>query len=146
MSAIVSLLRVMTYRDAEAITLEVGKVPALRRRGQVEGLAMPALEVRMLEEFVIPVVDGKQLEQGPVMVSFTDADGTMYPATVERAPGGIRAIVKKPVPPKKAAPPPPPAPPASQPAREGVAVAPPVTIEKPNCTTAADSADERYRL
>ncbi len=29
---IVSLLRVMTLRDAEAITLEAGKVPSLRRR------------------------------------------------------------------------------------------------------------------
>ena len=50
MSAIVSLLRVMTYRDAEAITLEAGKVPALRRKGQIEALAMPALDAHMLEE------------------------------------------------------------------------------------------------
>src|SRR5678815_814659 len=96
MSAIVSLLRVMTYRDAEAITLEA----------------------RMLEDFVMPLVEGKQLEQGPVMVVFTDADGTTYPVTIERGPGGIRAVVKKPAPPKKVAPapaasPPPPPPPSS---------------------------------
>ena len=32
MSAIQSLLRVMTLRDAEAIILEADKVPSLRRR------------------------------------------------------------------------------------------------------------------
>jgi phosphoserine aminotransferase len=48
MSAIQSLLRVMTLRDAEAIVLEAGKVPSLRRRGQVEALAMPALEAALL--------------------------------------------------------------------------------------------------
>ena len=64
MSAIVSLLRVMTLRDAEAITLEIGKVPSLRRRGQVENLAMPALEAHMLEDFVKPLVEGKSLEEG----------------------------------------------------------------------------------
>src|SRR5689334_11803311 len=106
--SVVSLLRVMTYRDAEAITLEAGKVPALRRKGQIEALAMPALDARMLEEFVMPLVEGKQLEQGPVMVVFTDADGTTYPVTIERGPGGIRAVVKKPAPPKKAPPAPPP--------------------------------------
>jgi twitching motility protein PilT len=103
----------MTYRDAEAITLEAGKVPALRRKGQIEALAMPALEARMLEEFVMPLVEGKQLEQGPVMVVFTDADGTTYPVTIEKGPSGVKAIVKKPAPPKKPAPAPPP--PASKP-------------------------------
>jgi twitching motility protein PilT len=135
MSAIVSLLRVMTYRDAEAITLEAGKVPALRRKGQIEALAMPALEARMLEEFVMPLVEGKTLEQGPVMVVFTDADGTTYPVTIERGPGGIRAVVKKPAPPKKAAPPPP-APPPPKPA---IAAAP--VIE-----AAASPDDARGRL
>ena len=43
MSAIQSLMRVMTLRDAEAIILEADKVPSLRRRGQIEKLAMPAL-------------------------------------------------------------------------------------------------------
>ena len=44
MSAIRSLLRVMTLREAEAIVLEPGKVPSLRRRGMVEALAMHALD------------------------------------------------------------------------------------------------------
>ena len=50
MSAIVSLLRVMTLRDAEAIVLEANAVPSLRRRGQLEPMAMPALEAKLLEE------------------------------------------------------------------------------------------------
>jgi twitching motility protein PilT len=148
MSAIVSLLRVMTYRDAEAITLEVGKVPALRRKGQIEALAMPALEARMLEEFVMPLVDGKQLEQGPVMVAFTDADGTTYPVTIERGPGGLRAVVKKPAPPKKAppaAPPPPVAKPAPAPAPAAQATqehaSPALVIE--NAVTASSDAREK---
>ena len=113
MSAIVSLLRVMTLRDAEAITLEVGKVPALRRRGQVESLSMPALEAQMLHDFLEPLVSGKDLDAGPLMVTFTDPDGTSYPVTVERGAGGMRAVVRKPAPAKKAAPLPPPPPPAS---------------------------------
>jgi len=117
----------MTYRDAEAITLEAGKVPALRRKGQIEALAMPALEARMLEEFVMPLVDGKQLEQGPVMVTFTDADGTMYPVTVERGAAGVRAVVRKPAPAKKAPPPAPPAPPPTKAAAQPPAAPPPMS-------------------
>ena len=112
MSAIVSLLRVMTLRDAEAITLEAGKVPALRRRGQVEALAMPALEGKLLDDFAAPLIDGKQLD-GPMMVTFVDGDGTTYPVTVERVASGLKLIVKKPAPPKPA---PKPAPPAPSPA------------------------------
>lgn len=110
MSAIVSLLRVMTLRDAEAITLEVGKVPALRRRGQIEALAMPALEAPMLEAFLAPLVEGKDLDAGPLMVSFLDGEGTSFPVTVEKTPAGLRAVVRKPAPVKKPAPPPPPPP------------------------------------
>ena len=38
-----SLLRVMVLRDAAAIILESGKVPSLRRKGNVEGLAVPPI-------------------------------------------------------------------------------------------------------
>jgi hypothetical protein len=40
----------MTLRDADAITLESGRIPALRRRGQVEALAMPALADAVLAD------------------------------------------------------------------------------------------------
>jgi twitching motility protein PilT len=106
MSAIVSLLRVMTLRDAEAITLEGGKIPSLRRRGQVEPMAMPALDAGLVEAFASPLVEGKPLEAGPVMVSFVDPDGVTYPVTVEKVGTATRLTIRKPAPPKaKPAPP-----------------------------------------
>jgi twitching motility protein PilT len=109
MSAIVSLLRVMTLRDAEAITLEAGKVPNLRRRGQVEPMAMPALDAQMLGEFARPLVAGTSLDEGPVMVSFTDPDGLAYPVTVEKLATGLRLVIRKPAPAKASKPAPRPA-------------------------------------
>ena len=126
MSAIVSLLRVMTLRDAEAITLETGKVPTLRRRGQVEPMAMPALDALMLADFARPLLDGKPLDGGPLMVSFVDPDGLAYPVTVERVGSGLRLVVRRPAPtraskpaptaaPRPAAAPPPAKPPEQPP-------------------------------
>ena len=114
MSAIVSLLRVMTLRDAEAITLEAGKVPTLRRRGLVEALAMPALESQLLEDFATPLLAGKPPAEGPQMVAFVDEDGASYPVTIERIAAGFRMVVRrgakpgvaKPAPPADSAPPP----------------------------------------
>jgi hypothetical protein len=62
MSAIVSLLRVMSLRDAEALTLEANKVPNLRRRGNVEAMSMAAIEPKLLEDFIAPLVAGKSLD------------------------------------------------------------------------------------
>ena len=98
MSAIVSLLRVMTLRDAEAITLEAGKVPSLRRRGQVEPMAMPPLDPGMLDQFASPLLADKSLDEGPLMVSFVDPDGLAYPVTIEKLPSGLRLVVRKPAP------------------------------------------------
>src|SRR5512140_2194302 len=56
MSAIQSLLRVMMLRDAEAMVLEAGKAPSLRRRGLIETLQMPALEAQMIDDFVAPLM------------------------------------------------------------------------------------------
>ncbi|HEY3802620.1 MAG TPA: PilT/PilU family type 4a pilus ATPase [Kofleriaceae bacterium] len=103
MSAIVSLLRVMSLRDAEALTLEANKVPNLRRRGNVEAMSMPALESKLLEDFITPLVAGKSLDDGPLMVSFTDEEGTAYPITIERGASGLRVVARrgaKPAPPK----------------------------------------------
>ncbi|MBC7974535.1 MAG: hypothetical protein H7138_06070, partial [Myxococcales bacterium] len=94
MSAIQSLLRVMTLRDAEAILLETGKVPSLRRRGQVEKLAMPALEAQMLADFVAPLLDGRSLDDGAVAVVFRDPDGPSYQVSIEKVAAGLRLLVR----------------------------------------------------
>ncbi len=113
MSAIVSLLRVMTLRDAEAITLEAGCVPSLRRRGKVEALAMPALDGGLLEDFARPLVGARSLDEGPLMVAFGDEDGAMYPVTIERGAQGLRIVARRAG--KPAARPAPAAPPAPAP-------------------------------
>jgi len=112
MSAIVSLLRVMTVRDAEAITLEAGRVPTLRRRGNVEALAMPALEAAWLDDFAKPLLGERSLDEGPLMVAFTDEDGATYPVTIERGASGLRIVARRggKTAAKAAPPPPPPAP------------------------------------
>jgi len=93
MSAILSLLRVMTLRDAEAIVLEGGKVPSLRRRGQVEPLAMPALDPQLLTEFATPLLAGKAAE-GVVSVAFQEPGGGQYQIAIDRTPGGLRIVVR----------------------------------------------------
>jgi len=83
----------MVLRDAEAIVLEAGKVPSLRRRGQVEALAMPAIEAKLLAEFAAPLVDGR--DEWPANVTFQDSDGTVYACTIEKAAGGLRILARK---------------------------------------------------
>ncbi len=99
----------MTLRDAEAMVLEAGKVPSLRRRGLVEALAMPPLEAQWLVDFVAPLVVDRPLGEGPSALPFRDDDGTSYQLTVERVPNGLRVLVRKGNPAK--GPPPPAAPP-----------------------------------
>src|SRR3569623_821815 len=94
MSAIVSLLRIMTLRDADAIVLEPDRIPQLRRRGNVEALAMPALDAQLLAEFAGPLLDGQSLATGPVMVTFRDGD-TVYPVTLEENARGLRIVVRR---------------------------------------------------
>jgi len=102
MSAIQSLLRVMTLRDAEAIILETGKVPSLRRRGQIEKLAMPALEAEMLIGFVTPLLAGRSLDEGAVSVQFRDPDGPYYQVAIEKVASGLRLVVRPGKPPAAA--------------------------------------------
>ncbi|MBL9018413.1 MAG: PilT/PilU family type 4a pilus ATPase [Myxococcales bacterium] len=111
MSAIQSLLRVMTLRDAEAIILEAGKVPSLRRRGQVEQMAMPPIEGKLLADFAEPLTAGRPASDWPSSIPFTDTDGATYSVTVERGAAGLRMVVRR-----AKAPPPPAPPPASPPA------------------------------
>jgi len=94
MSAIQSLLRVMTLRGAEAIMLEGGKVPSLRRRGQIEKLAMPELDAQHLADFAAPLLAGRSLDGGPIAVAFHDPDGGHYQVTMENAAGGLRIVVR----------------------------------------------------
>ena len=95
MSAIPSLLRVMVLRDAEQMVLESGKVPTVRRRGQLEALAMPAIDHAMLDEFAQPLVEGKALDEGPLMVAYTDRENNAYSITIERTAGGLRAVARR---------------------------------------------------
>jgi twitching motility protein PilT len=118
MSAIQSLLRVMTLRDAEAIILETGKVPSLRRRGQVEKLAMPALEAQMLADFAGPLLAGRSLDDGPASVPFHDPGGAHYQITLEKVSAGLRMLVRPGRPPAAAPPPARPAPAVARPPAE----------------------------
>ena len=94
MSAIQSLFRVMTLRDAEAIVLEAGKVPSLRRRGQVEVLAMPPLEAQLLADFAAPLIENRTVDEWPAIVPFAVDDAT-YQITIEKVPAGLRIVVRK---------------------------------------------------
>jgi twitching motility protein PilT len=94
MSAIPSLLRVMTLRDAEAIILEAGKVPSLRRRGQLEKLAMPALDAEMLAEFAAPLLAGRSPEAGAAALTFQHPDGPHYQVAIEKIAAGLRIVVR----------------------------------------------------
>lgn len=147
MSAIQSLFRVMTLRDAEAIVLEAGKVPSLRRRGQVEALAMPPLEAQLLSDFAAPLVEGRTVNEWPAIVPVI-VDDTSYQVTIEKVPAGLRIVVRKgqPMAAKPAPPPSPPAAPppdtssrawwASPPARaEAAASAPPHLAAAPRVTS-----------
>jgi twitching motility protein PilT len=116
MSAIQSLLRVMTLRDAEGIVLEAGKVPSLRRRGQVEQLMMPALEARLIDDFTAPLLVDRPGVEWPTTAPFHDDDGTQYHVTIERGASGTRLTVRRAKPGATPAPsqaPPAPAQPAS---------------------------------
>jgi twitching motility protein PilT len=104
MSAIQSLLRVMTLRDAEAIILEADKVPSLRRRGQIEKLAMPALEAQLLADFATPLLAGRSLDDGPASVAFHEPGGAHYQVTLEKLATGLRVVVRPGKPPATAAP------------------------------------------
>jgi twitching motility protein PilT len=85
----------MVLRDAEAIVLEAGKVPSLRRRGQIEALAMAALDAEMLAAFAAPLLAGRSLSEGVVQLPFDDADGTAYQLAIEQAASGLRIIARK---------------------------------------------------
>ena len=95
MSAVESLLRVMAYRDAEAIVLEAGRVPVLRRRGVAEALQLPPIDGSLLTEFAAPLLVGRTLEAGAVTATFVDVAGSSFPCTFEQVPGGLRIVARR---------------------------------------------------
>lgn len=132
MSAIHSLLRVMTLRDAEAILLESHKVPALRRRGKLEALALPAMDHALLAEFAAPLIGEREL---PVSTPVVGPDNVRFAAKIERAGSGLRVTIQststaatRPAAPEVAAP----EPAAPEPAAP--AMAPPPTAAAPTAT------------
>ncbi len=131
MSAIQSLLRVMTLRDAEAIILEAGKVPSLRRRGQVEQMAMPPIEAKLLTDFAEPLTAGRPASDWPSSIPFTDTDGATYSVTIERGASGMRMVVRRAKAPPPPTPSPPPPPPPAAEARPQAWWAKPKTAEAP---------------
>ena len=147
MSAVLSLLRVMSLRDADAIVLEAGKIPSLRRRGQVEALAMPALDAEMLAEFGRGLLAGRTLE-GPLVVPFVDPDGAAYAITVEQVAAGLRLVARKSAKPSAPKPTPPPvAPTRTTPVIEQAAtVGPMVEASSPAPIHASGRADVIARL
>jgi twitching motility protein PilT len=84
----------MSLRDAEAMILEPGKVPSLRRRGQIEALAMPALDAQLLTDFAEPLTAGRSSEEWPALVSFS-ADGAAFAVTIDKLASGYRVVVRK---------------------------------------------------
>jgi twitching motility protein PilT len=85
----------MTLRDAEAIVLEAGKVPSLRRRGQVEQLMMAALEARLIDDFTAPLLADRPGVEWPTTAPFHDDDGSAYHVTIERGGTGTRLTVRR---------------------------------------------------
>jgi twitching motility protein PilT len=96
MSAIPSLLRVMTLRGAEAMMVDAGKSPLLRRRGNLEPLTTGAIGEETLMEFlrlIAPEVDG---QQSFVKISrhYVAEGGNNYDITIERGATGLRLSAK----------------------------------------------------
>ena len=101
MSAIQSLLRVMTLRDAEAIILEANKVPSLRRRGQIEGMedraGAKAIKATVpLSEMFGYVTSLRTLSSGRASSTmefshYTQAPGNVQEAVIAKVRGKVTA-------------------------------------------------------
>lgn len=98
MAAIDSLLRVMALRDAEAMVISTGQVPALRRAGQAEPMAMPALDPVMVMAFVdelVPASRRAELDERAVELTHRPAGGDPVAISVERTGSGYRLLVRR---------------------------------------------------
>ncbi|HVV88339.1 MAG TPA: hypothetical protein VHE35_35095, partial [Kofleriaceae bacterium] len=134
MAAIDSLLRVMILRDAEAMVVTTGQAPSLRRAGNAEPMAMPALDAAMVASFVADVVPAEARGELDARRSgdyaYVSAAGDAVTVTVELTAAGHRLVIRRSA--KAAAKPPAP------PALAAVPAAAPATA--PASTAAARAA------
>jgi twitching motility protein PilT len=84
----------MILRDAEAIVLETGKVPTLRRRGQMEAMALPPLDGELLADFLRTLTSGRGISDGTATLPFTDSSGAIYAVGIERSAAGMRVVIR----------------------------------------------------
>ncbi len=98
-AAIDSLLRVMILRDAEAMVVTTGQAPSLRRAGNAEPMAMPALDAAMVASFVADVVpaDGRaELDaRRSGEYAYASAAGDAVTVTVEVTAAGHRLVIRR---------------------------------------------------
>ncbi|HUQ07425.1 MAG TPA: PilT/PilU family type 4a pilus ATPase [Kofleriaceae bacterium] len=99
MAAIDSLLRVMTLRDAEAMTITTGQVPSLRRAGNAEPMAMPALDRALVAGFVDEIVpeDARAAfeERGSGEYTYQTSAGDTVAVLIEINGAGHRLVVRR---------------------------------------------------
>ena len=127
MAAIDSLLRVMFLRDAEAMVVTTGQAPSLRRGGNAEPMAMPALDAAMVASFVADVVPPDSRAELETRRSgeyaYQSAAGDAVSVNIELTAAGHRLVVRRAAG-KAARPPsasPPPVPPPTPPPSPGAA-------------------------
>ncbi len=144
MSAIPSLLRVMTLRGADAMIIETGKSPLLRRRGNLEPLTTGAIDEAMLLEFLQSLAPNETLERPSQKITrrFAADGGQHYEIALEPTANGLRLMAKAitvavPAPPVPAAATPPHAPATTQPNQ-------PLQLERGNATV--DEAAAKQQL
>src|SRR5687767_2542301 len=93
MAAIDSLLRVLTSRNADALTLIADQAPRMTRAGATEPLTMPPLAAQLLETFLSEVLTPEQLAEaknGPVTTDYGE-----FTATAKLAGGKWTLAFKK---------------------------------------------------
>ena len=99
MAAIDSLLRVMILRDAEAMVVTTGQAPSLRRGGNPEPMAMPALDGAMVASFVAEVVPAEARAELEARRSgeygYVSAGGDAVTVAVEVTAAGHRLVVRR---------------------------------------------------
>lgn len=99
MAAIDSLLRVMILRDAEAMVVTTGQAPSLRRAGNAEPMAMPALDAAMVASFVddvVPAAARAELDsRRSGEYGYVSTTGDAVSVTIELTAGGHRLVVRR---------------------------------------------------
>lgn len=96
MSAIPSLLRVMTLRGADAMIIESGKTPLLRRRGNLEPLTTGAIDEATLLGFLQSLTPNEPVDRPTQKITrrFTAEGGLVYEIALEPTAVGLRFMAK----------------------------------------------------